>query len=83
MGSWWRTIDEIKHIDQLGVKKNFIPGAPEKPEEIDLVSRLRLLEEYKKSMQVRANWGDINPTELAQAVDDRIAAVKAAIARRS
>lgn len=56
--------DSEKHfLDHLG---NWFPWHQKKPNAG--ITRLSLLKDYQKSMQIRDNWGDINVVDIQRHV---------------
>ncbi len=60
----WTTVDEILFVKGLGRHRT-----AEGRQEATPAERLKLLQDYRKSIDVRTQWGFINKLRLIEAVD--------------
>ena len=71
------TKDEIAFLNGIGT---WSENTPDLPEQVPAPVRLELLLRYLDSMELRSEWGSINPDEVRKHVESMISHLKLEVA---
>lgn len=63
----WRTSDEVEYVMGMGSKR--VGYAPRK---VRVPSRLEMLLDYRRAMDRRAKWGEVDPDRVREVVEREI-----------